>query len=212
MVICTVHFTGSGVSSGLAAGVLKESSADAVLRGLAVSSSSGSSGSSGSSVSAVLAGVLTGGSTAGAAAVRDGGSVWFSQASQSSSSVSSESCSSSFTIMPHFRVFRPTFALITVLPALFPFTSPLLLTVATFFLLLDHFTFFLPAFFTFSFLVLPTLMVAFLQFNLGAFPAKTVDGIGTPVISIAITSSQAAIFNTFRFLLISTPHFLILLP
>ena len=116
------------------------------------------------------------------------------------------------TVTRHLRTLPPTFALITVFPGFCAFTIPFLLTVAIFFLLLDHLTFFLPAFFTRSRMVLPTLSVAFLQLSFGFLAAVTDTGISAPVTTIVNAIAQAAAFNTFLFLLIFTPHFLINLP
>ena len=55
-------------------------------------------------------------------------------------------------------------------PFLIPLIVPLLLTVQTDFLLLDHFTFFLVPF-TFSFAVFPTVSVTFFLFSFGAASA-----------------------------------------
>ena len=116
------------------------------------------------------------------------------------------------TVTRHLRTLPPTFALITVFPGFCAFTIPFLLTVAIFFLLLDHLTFFLPAFFTRSRMVLPTRSVAFLRLSFGFLAAVTDTGISAPVTTIVNAIAQAAAFNTFLFLLIFTPHFLINLP
>ena len=128
--------------------------------------------------------------------------------------VSADGCVSAAarTVTLHLSSLPPTLALITVLPGFLPFTFPFLFTVAIFFLLLDHFTFFFPAFLTRSFKVFPTRTVAFLRFSFGFLAAVTDTGIPVPVTTIANVMAQAAAFNTFLFLLIFTPHFLIILP
>ena len=59
-----------------------------------------------------------------------------------------------FTVTLHFSFFFPAFAVMVAFPFFLAFTTPFLLTAATFFLLEDHLT--VPLyFFTFSFAVFP---------------------------------------------------------
>jgi hypothetical protein len=113
-----------------------------------------------------------------------------------------------FTVTRHRSVFLPTLALITAFPAFFPFTTPFLLTTATFLLLLAHLIFVFPgAFFTRSFNVFPTRIVAFVRFSFGDFFADAVVVGCTPVPIMATTNTQARTRNKGFFFLIPAPYY-----
>jgi hypothetical protein len=84
----------------------------------------------------------------------------------------------------------------------------LLLTTATFLLLLDHLTFvFLGACLTRSLTVLPTRIVALVRLSFGLLFADTVMEDGIPVPTMAATSSQARTRHKDLFFFIPAPQY-----
>ncbi len=97
-----------------------------------------------------------------------------------------------FTVTLHLYFFPADFAVMTAVPLLMPFTRPLFLTVAIFFLFVLHLTdFFLLT--SFSLILSPTLIVVLVLLSFGFLAADTCPGIDSPVTIIAADKVMAMI-------------------